>query len=49
MALSLSYAIMDSPDLSTLNQKYIFFFHGIWIATAPIAAGAATKNALRLF
>ena len=49
MALSLSYAIMDSPNLLTLNQKYIFFFHGIWIATNPIAAGAATKNALRLF
>ena len=49
MALSLSYAIMDSPNLLTLNQKYIFFFHGIWIATNPIAAGAATKNALKLF
>ena len=49
MALSLSYAIMDSPDLSTLNQKYIFFYHGIWISSNPIAAGGATKNALRLF
>ena len=49
MALSLSYAIMDSPDLSTLNQKFIFFFHGIWISTKPIAAGGATKNALSQF
>ena len=49
MALSLSYAIMDSPDLSSLNQKFIFFFHGIWISTSPIAAGGATKNALKLF
>jgi ADP-ribosylglycohydrolase len=49
MALSLCYAIMDSPDLMTLNQKYIFFYHGIWISTNPIAAGGATKNALRLF
>lgn len=49
MALSLAYAIMDSPKLDTLNQKYIFFYHGIWISTNPIAAGAATKNALRLF
>ena len=49
MGLSLSYAIMDAPNLSTLNQKYIFFFYGIWIATNPIAAGAATKNALKLF
>ena len=49
MALSLSYAIMDSPKLNTLNQKYIFFYHGIWIETKPIAAGGATKNALRLF
>lgn len=49
MALSISYAIMDSPYLSTLNQKYIFFYHGIWISTNPIAAGAATKNALRKF
>ena len=49
MALSLAYAIMDSPKLDTLNQKYIFFYHGIWISTNPIAAGGATKNALRLF
>ena len=40
---------MDSPKLNTLNQKYIFFYHGIWIETKPIAAGGATKNALRLF
>ena len=49
MALSLSYAIMDSPILNTLNQKYLFFYHGIWIETKPIAAGGATKNALKLF
>ena len=49
MALCLAYAIMDSPDLLTLNQKYIFFYYGSWIATSPIAAGGATKNALRLF
>ena len=49
MALSISYAIMDSPNLNTLNQKYIFFYHGIWIETKPIAAGGATKNALQLF
>ena len=49
MALSLCYAIMDSPKLDTLNQKYIFFYHGIWIETKPIAAGQATKNALQLF
>jgi len=49
MALSIAYSIMDSPDLFTLNQKYLFFYHGIWISTAPIAAGAATKNALKLF
>lgn len=49
MALSLSFAIMDSPKLSTLEQKYIFFYHGIWISTNPIAAGGATKNSLRLF
>jgi ADP-ribosylglycohydrolase len=49
MALSLTYAIMDLPDISTLDTKYLFFYHGIWIETAPIAAGAATKNSLRLF
>ena len=49
MGLSLSYAIMDMPDIKTLNQQYIFFYYGVWIATNPIAAGAATKNALKLF
>ena len=49
MGLCLSYAIMDLPDLKTLDQKYIFFYYGNWIETRPIAAGGATKNALRLF
>ena len=49
MGLCLSYAIMDMPDIKTLDQKYIFFYYGVWIETNPIAAGAATKNALKLF
>ena len=49
MGLSLSYAIMDMPDMKNLDQKYIFFYYGVWIQTNPIAAGAATKNALKLF
>ena len=49
MGLCLSYAIMDMPDIKTLDDKYIFFYYGTWIETKPIAAGAATKNALGLF
>ena len=49
MGLNLSYAIMDMPDIKKLDQKYIFFYYGVWIETNPIAAGAATKNALKLF
>ena len=49
MGLCLSYAIMDMPDITTLDEKYIFFYYGTWIETKPIAAGAATKNALGLF
>ena len=49
MGLCLSYAIMDMPDIKTLDEKYIFFYYGTWIETHPIAAGAATKNALGLF
>ena len=49
MGLCLSYAIMDMPDIKTLDHKYIFFYYGVWIQTKPIAAGAATKNALKLF
>ena len=49
MGLCLSYAIMDLPNIKTLDSKYIFFYYGSWIETNPIAAGAATKNALRLF
>ena len=49
MGLCLSYAIMDMPDIKALDHKYIFFYYGVWIQTKPIAAGAATKNALKLF
>ena len=49
MGLCLSYAIMDLPDIKNLDEKYIFFYYGTWIETNPIAAGAATKNSLRLF
>ena len=49
MGLCLSYAIMDLPNIKTLDSKYILFYYGSWIETNPIAAGAATKNALRLF
>ena len=49
MSLCLSYAIMDMPEIKTLDEKYIFYYYGTWIQTNPIAAGAATKNALRLF
>ena len=49
MGLCLSYAIMDMPDIKTLDDKYIFFYYGTWIETKPIAAGTATKNALGLF
>ena len=49
MSLCLAYAIMDMPDIKTLDEKYIFFYYGTWIETRPIAAGAATKNALGLF
>ena len=49
MGLCLSYALMDLPDIKILDQKYIFFYYGVWIETKPMAAGAATKNALRLF
>ena len=49
MGLCLAYAIMDMPEIKNLEQKFIFFYYGTWIATRPIAAGGATKNALQRF
>ena len=49
MAMSMAYAIMDSPEIDDLNSDLIFYYYGIWSQTNPPDIGGATKNALSLF
>ena len=49
MALSLAYAIMDTPLKEALNVNYIYFYYGAWFNTSPLDFGNTTKNALKIF
>ena len=49
MALSLAYAIMDTPMKETLNVNYMYFYYGAWLRTNPLDFGNTTKNALKYF
>ena len=49
MAMSLGFAIMDSPDIFTLNQNLIFYYYGIWAYSEPISMGNTTSNSLFQF
>jgi ADP-ribosylglycohydrolase len=49
MAMSIAFAIMDSPNITTLNQNLLFYYYGIWRNTNPPGLGQATKYALNNF
>ena len=49
MALSLAYAIMDTPKKEELSADYIYFYYGAWFKTSPLDYGATTKKALKQF
>ena len=46
MAMSFSFAVMDSPNLYSLNQNLIFYYYGIWAYSEPISMGNTTANSL---
>ncbi len=46
MAMSFSFAVMDSPNLYSLNQNLIFYYYGIWAYSEPISMGNTTSNSL---
>ena len=49
MAMSMAYAIMDTPNILSLNQNLLFFYYGFWRRTFPPDIGRTTKNALDFF
>ena len=49
MALSLAFAIMDTPFKNQLNANYIYFYYGAWFKTNPLDFGNTTKSALKHF
>ena len=46
MAMSMAFAIMDSPEVNNLNQNIIFYYYGIWAYSEPISMGNTTGNSL---
>ena len=49
MAMSFSFAILDSPQLSILDQNIIFYYYGKWAYSEPISMGNTTSNSLFQF
>ena len=49
MAMSMAYAIMDTPNILSLNQNLIYFYYGFWRKTFPPDIGRTTQNALNFF
>ena len=49
MAMSLAYAIMDSPSKENLDPNYLYFYYGAWSKSHPIDIGHNTKKALSKF
>lgn len=49
MAMSLGFAIMDSPEIFNLNQNIIFYYYGIWAYSEPISMGNTTANSVFQF
>ena len=46
MAMSLAYAIMDTPEKDNLNSDFISFYYGLWRKSEPDDIGIATEKAL---
>ena len=49
MAMSLAYAIMDTPEKDKLNSDFISYYYGLWFCSGPDDIGTATENALKNF
>ena len=49
MAMSFSFAMMDSPDIFNINQNLIFYYYGIWAYSEPISMGNTTSKSLFQF
>ena len=49
MAMSFSFAILDSPQLPILDQNIIFYYYGIWAYSEPISMGNTTSKSLFQF
>lgn len=49
MAMSSAYAIMDSPELSEINQDILYYYYGIWKSTDPNDIGHTVSSAFQFF
>ena len=49
MAMSFAFSIMDSPNLTDIDQDLLYFYYGIWRSTNPPDIGQTTRAALQFF
>ena len=49
MAMSFAFSIMDSPNLTDIDQDLLYFYYGIWRSTNPQDIGQTTRAALQFF
>ena len=49
MSMSFAFSIMDSPNLTDIDQDLLYFYYGIWRSTNPQDIGTTTRVALQFF
>ena len=49
LAMSLTYAIIDTPGKDKLNSDFISYCYGLWYSSGPYDVGTAIVNALKNF
>ncbi len=47
MAISLSYSILDLPNIKNLNPEYIYYYYLFWINSHPFDCGNTIRNSFR--
>lgn len=49
MSLSLAYALMDMPNINTIDQNILYYYYGFWGKSNPVDIGKTAAKALKHF
>ena len=49
MSLSLAFALMDMPNINTIDQNILYYYYGFWGKSNPVDIGKTAAKALKHF